>query len=269
MTENVFRFTKRLLILLPAALPLTLVLFLKTDFAFAQDGSVEVPLSAFATVVSQPYGNSLPQPLIEEMVDELLDKLSANAERIDQDASVAYELSNELVVPYLDFPRMSRIIIGKYWRDANNEQRQRLIDEISALLIRSYVTAMSAYSDDTLTDEQIVYMPSRFKAGDRKATVRAKVTLDSGQSIDVRYALLLTDGQWKIYDISFEGVSLALTYRGSFGSIIKQNGLDALIVQLENRNKTGEIDLPGAVTRKMYDSTTKDNKNQNQGGSTL
>jgi phospholipid transport system substrate-binding protein len=177
---------------------------------------------------------------------------------------VAYELSNALVVPYLDFPRMSRIIVGKHWRDASGEQRQRLVDEISALLIRSYVTAMSAYADDTLTDEQIVYMPSRFKPGDRKATVRAKVTLDSGQSIDVRYALLLADGQWKIYDISFEGISLALTYRSSFGAMIRDNGLDALIVQLENRNKQGEIDLPGAVTKKMHDSTAKDDINSDR-----
>lgn len=262
MTNNAFRFTKRLLTL-SAALPFALVLILENGFVFAQGSSVKVPVSAFTAVVTQPDGSNLPQPLIEEMVDVLLDKLSINAERIDQDVSVAYEISNELVVPYLDFPRMSRIIVGKYWRDANDEQRQRLIDEISALLIRSYVTAMSAYSDDVLTDEQIVYMPSTFQAGDRKATVRAKVTLDSGQSIDVRYNLLLIDGQWKIYDISFEGISLALTYRGSFSSIIKDNGLDALIVQLENRNKTGEINLPGAVTKKMYDSTTKDDKNIN------
>jgi len=264
MTENVFRFTKRLLILLSAVLSLTLIFILETDFVFARSGSTEVPVPPLAALASPPKGARLPQPLIEVMVDNLLDQLSINAERIDQDASVAYELSNTLVVPYLDFPRMSRIIVGKYWHDASDAQRQRLVDEISALLIRSYVTAMSAYADDTLTDEQIVYMPSRFKPGDRKATVRAKVTLDSGQSIDVRYALLLTDGQWKIYDISFEGISLALTYRSSFGAMIRDDGLDALIVQLENRNKQGEIDLPGAVTKKMHKSTARDDINSDR-----
>ena len=113
-----------------------------------------VAMFAFATAgsaVTQADDHDLPQPKIEAMINELLDRLSASAEQIKQDRSVAYQLSDELVVPYLDFPRITRIIIGKYWRDANDEQRQRLIDGISALLLRSYVTAMTAYADDTLT----------------------------------------------------------------------------------------------------------------------
>ncbi|MEN8801112.1 MAG: ABC transporter substrate-binding protein [Thiogranum sp.] len=248
---------------------------------FAQSGSVEMPENACAksygngwecdkgcrgvdetclvalantgSAVTQADDHDLPQPKIEEMIDELLDRLSKNAEEINQDRAVAYELSNELVVPHLDFPRITRLIIGKHWRDADDEQRQRLIDEISALLTRSYVTAMIAYADDTLTDEQVVYLPSRYQAGDRKSAVRAKISLDSGQTIDVRYALYRTDGQWKIYDISFENISLVLTYRASFGASIKNNGLNALITQLENRNRKGEINLPGVVTKKMDD----------------
>jgi phospholipid transport system substrate-binding protein len=263
------------------------------SLVFAQGGSVEVPENARAnsfgngwecdkgyrevdetclivlafanagSAVTQPDDPDLPQPLIEGMVNELLDRLSASAEQIEQDRSVAYELSNELVVPYIDFPRITRLIIGKYWRDANDEQRQRLIDEISALLIRSYVTAMIAYADDTLLDEQFVYLPSRYQAGDRKTAVRAKISLDSGQTIDVRYAMYRTHDQWKIYDISFENISLVLTYRSSFGASIKNNGLDALITRLGNRNRKGEINLPDVVTKKMDESAAEDNKKDN------
>jgi len=249
MIQKTFRFTMRQLVVQSAALCLVLVAM----FAFATAGSA----------VTQPDDNDLPQPLIEGMVNELLDRLSASAEQINHDRSVAYELSNELVVPYLDFPRITRLIIGKYWRDASDEQRQRLIDEISTLLIRSYVTAMIAYADDTLLDEQVVYMPSRYQAGDRKTAVRAKISLDSGQTIDVRYALYRTDGQWKIYDISFENISLVLTYRASFGASIKNNGLDALITRLEKRNRKGEINLPGVVTKKMDESKAEDSKKDN------
>jgi phospholipid transport system substrate-binding protein len=234
MTGKTTGFTNRLLIVLSAAF----------SFAFANAGSA----------VTQPDDQNIPQRQVEKMINGVLDGLSANAERIDKDLSVAYEISNELVVPYLDFPRITRIIIGKYWREANDEQRQRLIDEISALLIRSYVTAMSAYADDTLLDEQIVYLPSRYHTGDRKAAVQATISLDSGQTIGVRYALYLTHGQWKIYDISFENVSLALTYRISFGAIIKDDGLDALITRLEMRNKKGEASLPDVIAEKIDES---------------
>ena len=232
----------------------------------AQSGSIEVARFALAssgTAVAQPSNRDLPQPIIEYMVKELLDRLSANAEKIKHDSSITYEISNELVVPNLDFPRITRIIIGKYWRDANEEQRQRLVDEISAMLMRSYVTAMSAYADDTLTDDQIVYMPSRYQAGDRKTAVRAKISLDSGQTIDVRYALYRTDEQWKIYDISFENISMVLTYRSSFGASINNKGLDALISRLENANGKGDINLPGVVTKKMDKSVAQDSKKDN------
>jgi len=237
----------------------TRVIFIQSRILFALLAAM-FALAEPGSAVTQADDNDLPQPQIETMVNELLDRLSASAEQIEQDRSVAYELSNELVVPYLDFPRITRLIIGKYWRDANDEQRQGLIDEISALLIRSYVTAMIAYADDTLLDEQVVYLPSRYQAGDRKAAVRAKISLDSGQTIDVRYALYRTDGRWKIYDISFENISLVLTYRASFGASIKSNGLDALITRLGRLNRKGEVNLPGVVTKKMDESAAQDSK---------
>ena len=240
MTKNASCITKRPLMVRSAELSLALV----ANFDFATVGLA-------GTHADDP---DLPQPMVERMINELLDRLSASAEQIEQDRSVAYELSNELVVPNLDFPRITRIIIGKYWRDANDEQRQRLIDEISTLLIRSYVTAMIAYADDTLTDEQVVYLPSRYQTGDRKSAVRLKISLDSGQTIDVRYALYRTHDRWKIYDISFENISMVLTYRASFGASIRNEGLDALITRLENRNRKGEINLPGVVSKQMEES---------------
>jgi len=54
-----------------------------------------------------------------------------------------------------------------------------------------------------------------------------------------------------------------LTYRASFGASIKNNGLDALITRLEKRNRKGEINLPGVVTKKMEESEAEDSKKDN------
>ncbi len=226
---------------------------------------VMIPFATAGSAGTQSADYDPPQPLVEEKINELLRRLSSNAEQIKQDQSLAYKLSNELVIPHIDFPRITRLIIGKYWRAASDEQRRHLIDEISSLLIRSYVTAMSAYADDTLTEEQVVYLPSRYQAGDTRSTVRAKISLDSGQNIGVQYALYRTNGVWKIYDIRIEGISLALTYRASFGDTIKNQGLDALIAQLEESNKKGEVDLPGTVTETFgFEEFTAENGKDNK-----
>jgi phospholipid transport system substrate-binding protein len=187
-----------------------------------------------------------PQPLVEERIDELIQRLRDNAEQIREDQSIAYQLSNELMAPHIDFPRITRLVIGKYWRTASPAQQQQLIKEVKDLLIRSYVTAMSSYVDDIIAvaeKQGIKYLPSRYKSGDKKASVRATIALEGGQKADVQYQLYYRD-EWKIYDIRLEGISLAITYRTSFGEQIKRDGLDNLITELASRNRKGEVELP-------------------------
>jgi phospholipid transport system substrate-binding protein len=190
-----------------------------------------------------------PQPLVAEKIDELVRRLSDNADKIRDDQSIAYQISDELMAPYIDFPRITRLVIGKYWKTASPAQQQQLIEEVKSLMIRSYVTAMTSYVDDIVAvakQQGIKYLPSRYKTGDKKASVRASIALQGGQTADVQYQLYYRD-KWKIYDIRLEGISLAITYRSSFGEQIKRDGLDKLIVQLADRNRKGEVELPTSL----------------------
>ncbi len=189
-----------------------------------------------------------PQPLVTASIDELIQQLRDNAEQIREDQSIAYQISDELMAPHIDFPRITRLIIGKYWRTASPVQQQQLIEEVKALLIRSYVTAMTSYVDEIVAlaeQKGIKYMPSRYKTGDKKASIRATIALQGGQTAEVQYQLYYR-GEWKIYDIRLEGISLAITYRSSFGEQIKRDGLDKLITQLAERNSKGEVELPAS-----------------------
>ena len=193
-----------------------------------------------------------PQPLVTEKIDELIRRLRDNAEKIREDQSIAYRISDELMMPHVDFPRITRLVIGKYWRTASPAQQQQLIEEVKSLLVRSYVAAMTSYVDDivAVADQKgIKYLPSRYKTGDKKASVRATIALQGGQTADVQYQLYYRD-EWKIYDIRIEGISLAITYRTSFGEQIKRDGLDKLIAHLADRNRKGEVELPSSVKSK-------------------
>ncbi|MFB3090204.1 MAG: phospholipid-binding protein MlaC, partial [Gammaproteobacteria bacterium] len=55
-------------------------------------------------------------------------------------------------------------------------------------------------------------------------------------AVPIDYRMHLSGGEWKVVDIVVDGVSLILTYRGSFASEIRKNGLDALIRKLSQRN---------------------------------
>lgn len=198
-------------------------------------------------------GNSInedPQPLVSKTINDLLVRLRDNSDKIRQDQAFAYDISNELINPYIDFPRITRLVIGKYWKTASEAQRTQLVDEIKSLLVRSYVTAMTSYIDDLVSKDNVIdFLPSRFKPGDRKASVRANIILGGKQSAQVDYQLYFLD-EWKIYDIRIEGISLAITYRTSFGEQIKRDGLDRLITDLAERNRRGDVELPDSITPK-------------------
>lgn len=200
-----------------------------------------------------------PQPVLADAINKLIDRLSDNAEQIRDDSSIAYRISDELIAPHIDFPRITRLVIGKHWRDANDAQRRQLVEEIRALLTRSYVTAMTSYVDQIVAKkDQISYLPSRYTAGDNKASVRANIALDTGQSVEVQYQLYIDEAEWKIYDIRIEGISLAISYRTTFGDKIQRDGLDGLIAQLAERNQKGEVELPDSV-QSLEKKTSPDN----------
>lgn len=210
---------------------------------------VAFTLVAYATeaAIADKSADGDPQPLLENRIHELLVRLRDNSDAIRKDKSVAYQISDELIVPLIDFPRITRLVIGKYWRDATDQQREELVRQIRDLLVRSYVTAMTSYIDELVSEKNMVdFMPSSYQAGDRKASVRANIALGGRAPAEVQYQLYFA-GQWKIYDIRIEGISLALTYRTSFGEQINREGLQKLIAQLTERNRRGEVELPKSV----------------------
>lgn len=205
--------------------------------------AASMPIRA-AAAIDGKTSISDPQPLLEKRIHELLVQLRDNSDAIRKDQAVAYRISDELIVPIIDFPRVARLVIGKYWRDASEQQREQLTREIRDLLVRSYVAAMSSYIDDLVSQSNMIdFQPSHYQPGDRKASVRANIALGGRPPAEVQYQLYYT-GQWKIYDILIEGISLALTYRTTFGEQIKREGIDNLIAQLAERNRRGEVEIP-------------------------
>jgi phospholipid transport system substrate-binding protein len=180
-----------------------------------------------------------PRELVIRTSQELLQELSSNREQIDKDPELAYRLADRIIIPHVDFERISRIVLGRYWRQASEEQRQRFMGEFRQLLTHTYVTAMVTYVDQILAlAKDVTYEPLRMREGDDDVTVRSEIQLQQGNTkIPVNYSLRMNnDKRWQIYDVSIDGISLATTYRNSFGSQVRREGLDTLLQRLAEKN---------------------------------
>ena len=173
-----------------------------------------------------------PQDLVHQTADQMINKLRTERKVIDQHPGRIYELVNEIVLPHFDFEKMSSWVLGKYWRGATPEQRKRFVEEFRNLLVRTYAKSLSSYQDN-----KISYLPFRGSPGQDDVTVRTEVDQPGGFPIPIDYSLYLKGGEWKVYDVTIDGVSLVTNYRTTFANQIRQDGLDKLIATLADRNR--------------------------------
>lgn len=193
-------------------------------------------------LLSESYAESRvePQQLMEATSKEMIQAFMAKTDTIRKDPAVAHQLITDNLVPKINFPLMSRWVLGKNWKKATPEQQQEFIKEFKELVVRFYSKALIDYlQSNELSEDLITFMPFRGKVKSKYATVRSKVNPPNGsEPITVNYDLYFSKkaATWQVYDVSVEGISLVTTYRSSFKQIISQKGMDALLDELKNKN---------------------------------
>jgi phospholipid transport system substrate-binding protein len=142
-----------------------------------------------------------------------------------------YALVDEKILPHFDFARMTQLAVGKNWGKATPVQRQGLIREFRALLVRTYAASLTTFSNT-----QVDFKPLRMQPDDTDVTVKTEVKLPGAQPIPIDYSMEKMDDGWKVYDVAVDGVSLVTVYRSSFAQEVRRNGIDGLIELLARKN---------------------------------
>jgi phospholipid transport system substrate-binding protein len=132
-------------------------------------------------------------------------------------------------MPVIDFEVISQLVLGTHWRTATAQQRERFKQAFKSMLARTYTKSLSDYAGT-----QVEVLPSRGEPRGEYRTVYTEIRTGHGQPpLSVSYSFRLSDGQWKAYDLTIDGLSLVKNFRSSFGDEISRHGLDALIARLE------------------------------------
>jgi len=173
-----------------------------------------------------------PQDLIETTANQVLEKLTNEKALISKEPERVYDLVNEFILPHFDFERMSKWVLGKYWRRTNAEQKVRFVEEFRTLLVRTYASSLAEY-----TDKKINYLPFRDDVSSGDVTVRSEIDQPGGFPIPINYRLQKNGETWKVYDVTIDDISLVANYRSSFSKEIRNAGIDKLISTLADRNK--------------------------------
>jgi phospholipid transport system substrate-binding protein len=184
-----------------------------------------------------------PDLLAKTTTDEVLEVLRNNKD-IRTDPKKVTALVEEKVLPNFDFTKMTRLAVGKGWRNASPEQRETLVTEFKNLLVRTYGSSLTQYKNET-----VEFKPLKMEPSATDVTVKSQINrAGGGQPIAVDYSMEKTANGWKVYDVTVEAVSLVTTYRGSFADEVQRSGIDGLIASLQQKNR--DANAAGATSGK-------------------
>ena len=172
------------------------------------------------------------EKIVQQTADEILTTLRKERDTVTKNPKRVYELVDKIVLPHFDFTRMSSSVLGKYWRTASDEQKKKFTKEFRTLLVRTYAKALVDNMDQTID-----YLPVRAAKDATDVTVKTEIPQPGGFPMPINYSMYIKDGQWKVYDVTIDGVSLVTNYRTAFANEIKQGGLDKLVKTLATRNE--------------------------------
>jgi len=169
-----------------------------------------------------------PTEKIRETTDKIISILKDSSLKGPDKATERKALIRKAVDERFDWEEMARRCLAREWRKRTQEEKKEFVDLFGKLLERTYLDKVEGYSG-----EKVVYENEKIE-GDY-ALVKVKVVTSKGTEIPVLYKLKKKDGDWLVYDISIEGVSLVNNYRVQFRSIIARSSYKGLVKKLKKK----------------------------------
>lgn len=172
---------------------------------------------------------SEPERIVRQTTERLLRDVATRNAEFRADPQQFYAYVDEVVASHFDWPYITRLLLGPYWKQATEEQRERFARAFRNMLIRTYADALLEYHDAA----RVEWLPAQPGSTGRDVMVRARLLRDGSKPIPVGFAMLERGGTWRIYDVIIESSSVATSFRGQFIAEIRANGLESLIQRLE------------------------------------
>ena len=183
--------------------------------------------------VSHAASGSDPVGLLQSIADEMISSLKSHKATLKTNPGEVYSIANRLVVPHADLDYMSqRVLPPQVWNGATSAQRSEFKRQFTTVLERTYASALADYNDQTIN-----FYPVRGGVdGKTTVTVNSQINRSDAPSISVSYSLVRAGSQWKLYDMTVEGVSMLESFRSQFGDILNTGNMAELNRRLAEHN---------------------------------
>ena len=169
-----------------------------------------------------------PEDQVRQSVDKLLAILSDPRLKQEGKKNERREELKKVIYQRFDFTEMARRSLGPEWRRHTSEEQKEFVKLFTDLLERAYLDRIESYNG-----EKVQYLGEREDHG--YAEVQTKLVNNKGQEFSINYRLHNVNGDWKVYDVVGEDISVVNNYRAQFSHVLASSSYQELIHRMKEK----------------------------------
>ncbi|HEV8711645.1 MAG TPA: ABC transporter substrate-binding protein [Candidatus Binatia bacterium] len=169
-----------------------------------------------------------PTDQLRQTVDQLLTVLNDPQLKGEDKKNERRENLREVIYPRFDFTEMARRSLGLHWRQRSPEEQQEFVQLFTNLLEEAYFDKIESYNG-----EKVQYLNET--VDNDYAEVETKIIGTNGQEFSVNYRLHNVNGEWQVYDVVIENISLVHNYRSQFNRVLAKSSFAELLKTMREK----------------------------------
>ena len=169
-----------------------------------------------------------PANQVQAAVDKVIGILKDQSLAGEEQTAARRAAIRQVVGEIFDFEEMAKRSLAQHWKNLSPAEQQEFVTLFADFLEKNYITKIERYKD-----EKILIAGEKVDNG--RAQVKTVIVTADGTEIPLDYKLYDKAGNWRVYDVSIEGVSMVSNYRSQFTSIINKKSYEELRRQLLER----------------------------------
>jgi phospholipid transport system substrate-binding protein len=142
---------------------------------------------------------------------------------------------------YFDFDSMAKSVLGYHWRDLTPAQRSQFVPLFTEFIQDAYLSNLEQAMVEKIRQEaktaEVKFLKQTYFGADYAEVFSTVALEDHRDPLEVNYLMHQSDGQWQVYDVTVDAISLIANYRNQFNRIINNEGYPKLIADLEAKRQ--------------------------------
>ena len=193
--------------------------------------------AAIQTVIATAPAPADPMTVLKTGLDQVIAVFNDQRMPLNQ----RREKLRSMSLHYFDFESMAKSALGYHWRDLTPAQRNEFVPLFTEFIQDAYLSKMEQATVEKIRQEAKTANVSFLKQtyfNSGYAEVFTTVALrDQKDALEINYLMHQSDGQWRVYDLTIDSISLIANYRNQFNRVINNEGYQKLIADLQTKRE--------------------------------